>query len=192
MKNIFIVINIVTAIASTAPAQTSPAFKPFKVDAGFGIGEQSSEPPGFLLFLEPSYCFANKYKAGIRFEQAILSMKSIGSSAITFDYYITSGTAIRTFAGGGYSYFSTTVSGGCDPGPGTAQIVRNTKKSGALLRAGFELYHFRLSMEYNFVPSTYVSAVSQDGEATSTVIYKNGYLGIKGSISIGGARKKFI
>ncbi|HSZ87031.1 MAG TPA: hypothetical protein VK787_13445 [Puia sp.] len=117
-------------------------------------------------------------------------MKNIGWYAITFDYYITPNNLVRTFAGGDYSYFNTNASGGCDPGPTTTQTTRNTKNSGALLRTGFEEDHFRLSLEYNFVPSIYVSAVDRNGEKTSTVIYKNGYFGIKASVSIGGGRKK--
>ena len=178
------------AFAKITAAQANQDFKPFKVDIGLGGAAQPYQPGGLLIYMEPSYSFTDYFKTGIRLEQAILSMKDIGSSALTFDYYFTNNDVFRPFAGGGFGYYNTSAYGGCDPGPTTIKTVRNTKNSGAFLRTGFEVGHFRLGIEYDFVPSTYVSAVNAEGHATSTVIYKNGYFGFKAGICIGGGRKK--
>lgn len=178
------------AFAKITTAQSNQFFNPFKVDIGFGVAAQPSQPDGLLIYMEPNYSFSDYFKAGIRLEEAILSMKDIGSSALTFDYYFTNNHAFRPFAGGGFGYYTTSAYGGCDPGPTTIKTVRKTKNSGAFLRTGFEVGHFRLGIEYDFVPTTYVSAVDAEGHATSTVIYKNGYFGFKAGICIGGGRKK--
>jgi hypothetical protein len=171
-------------------AQNAQFFKPFKVDIGFGATVQPSQPAGFLGFIEPSYCFAGRFKTGVRLEQVHLSMKDIGSTALTVDYYFTASPAFRLFAGGGYGYYHTSSSGGCDPGPTTTKTVRSTGNSGAVLRTGFEISHFRFGIEYNFVPSSYVSAVDANGHASSTVVYRNGYFGLKAGVSIGGGKRK--
>jgi hypothetical protein len=155
-----------------------------------GVSVQPSELNGLLFYIEPSYTFAGKYKSGIRLEEAVLNMKYIGSSALTFDYYFFNGASIRLFAGSGYSHYNTTSSGGCDPGPSTTQIIRSTKNSGGLVRIGLDLNHFHLGLEYNFVPSTYVTAIGSDAQNSPTVIYKNNYLALKIGVNIGGGKKK--
>ncbi|HEV3221277.1 MAG TPA: hypothetical protein VGZ90_00285 [Puia sp.] len=171
-------------------AQVGQIYKPFKVDIGIGTIIQSAKLNGLLFYMEPSYTFAGKFKTGIRFEQAVLSMKNIGSSALTFDYYILNKNSFRVFAGGGYSYYNTASSGGCDPGPTTTQIIRSTKNSGGLVRIGFDLNHFHLGLEYNFVPSTYVNAIGNDAQNSPMVIYKNNYFALKIGVIIRGSRKK--
>jgi hypothetical protein len=174
----------------TLSAQTNQVFKHFKTDLGLGIVSKPSEPAGVLIFAEPSYSFGGNYKAGVRFEQASLNMKSINSYGLTFDYYLSSHSTFRPFLGVAYTHFNAKASGGCDAGPGTVNTLSTAKKFGAFIRTGFEFYHFRLSFEYNFVPSTYVSVLNAEGNTTGTSVYKNNYIGIKGSISIGGGRKK--
>lgn len=170
-------------------AQEPPEHKPFKVDLGLGMGSQPALPAGLLLYLEPSYAVARSVQVGLKFEQAILSMRVIGSMALTGNYYVNRRSNVRFFVGGGLSYFNTTASGGCDPGPESTKTVRSTKHGGALVRTGIDFFHFRLGVEYNFVPSTYVSAVNANDQATSTVVYKNGYIGFMAGISIGGGKK---
>jgi hypothetical protein len=187
----YICISLTCLIFSNiATAQSVQIYKPFKVDIGLGTTIENSKLNGLLFYVEPSYTFAEKFSTGIRFEQAMLTMKYIGSSALTFDYYFFNGRGIRMFAGGGYSYYNTTSSGGCDPGPSTTQIIRSTKNSGGLVRIGFDLNHFHLGLEYNFVPSTYVTAIGSDAQNSPTVIYKNNYFALKIGINIGGGKKK--
>jgi hypothetical protein len=161
-------------------AQVGQIYKPFKIDLGMGITN------GLLLYAEPGYTFADKFKTGLRFEYAILSMKQIGSSALTFDYYFNTLHRFRFFAGGGYSLYNTSSTGGCDPGPSASEIARSTGKSGGLARIGFDWHHFHLSMECNFVPSTYVTANGNDAQNSPTVVYKNNYFALKLGVSIWG------
>ncbi len=161
-------------------AQVGQIYKPFKIDIGMGITN------GLLVYAEPSYTFAGKFKTGLRFEDAIMSMKNIGSSALTFDYYFLTTHRLRLFAGGGYSLYTTSSNGGCDPGPSTTEIVRSTGKSGGLARLGFDWHHFHLSMEYNFVPSTYVTAIGNDAQNSPTIVYENNYFALKLGVSIWG------
>ncbi len=171
-------------------AQDGPIYKPFKIDLGMGIASQPFKISGFVLDAEPSFTIAERFKPGLRFEFAMLSMKDIGSSALTFDYYFLNKKGFRVFAGGGYGYYSTSSSGGCDPGPSTTQIIRTAKNSGGLVRIGFDLDHFHFGLEYNFVPSTYVTAKGNDAQNSPMVMYKNNYFALKIGVNIGGGRKK--
>ncbi len=173
-----------------ATAQLSQTYIPFKVDLGIGTTGQPFDVSGFLFYVEPSYTFANRFKSGLRFEYAILSMKNIGSSALTFDYYFATVHQLRLFAGGGYSLYTTSSNGGCGTGPATTQNYSTTKKPGALARIGFDWDHFHLGMEYNFVPSTYVTANGNDVQNSPTVVYKNNYFALKLGVSIGGGKKR--
>ena len=60
------------------------------------------------------------------------------------------------------------------------------------IRAGFEVMHFRLGIEYNLIGNSSESQTFTDGTGntvTNTVSSKNSYLGIKLGFFIGGSRK---
>lgn len=61
-------------------------------------------------------------------------------------------------------------------------------KFGGMIRAGLEARHLRFGLEYNIVPSLNISGFDQNGNAT-TIKSKNGYIGIKFGICIGGGDK---
>jgi hypothetical protein len=117
-------------------------------------------------------------------------MKQIGSYALTFDYYIPGTKRFRFFMGTGYCHFNTTGTGGCDPGPTSTKTVSRTGSWGALFKTGFEVFHFRLGIEYNLVPTTHVSMTDINGQNISTSTYKNTYFGFKAGLFIGGGIKK--
>jgi hypothetical protein len=190
MEKYLLSLLICVANAGIADAQAYQIYKSFKTDIGFGAAYGVSQPESFLMYMEPSYTFANNYKAGIRLEQSISNMKQIGSYAITFDYYIPRTKGFRAFAGTGYSYFNITGSGGCDPGPTTIKTVSRTGSSGALFRTGLEVFHFRLGIEYNLVPPTHVSMTDLNGQSLSRAVYSNAYFGFKAGLCIGGGKKK--
>lgn len=189
MRNYTCILAASLIFSKITTAQISQIYKPFKIDIGMGTTGLPFDANGFLLYTEPSFTFADKYKPGLRFEYAILSMKNIGSSALTFDYYFVTIHRLHLFAGGGYSLYTTSSAGGCDPGPTTTEIIRSTGKSGGLARIGFNWDHFHLSLEYNFVPSTYVAAIGNDAQNSPTVVYKNNYFALKLGVSIGGGKK---
>jgi hypothetical protein len=171
-------------------AQDVDPYRPFNLEIGSGVAVQHAQSAGLLLYMEPGYLINSRFKAGFRLEMMAANMKFIGSDALTMDYYFTRGHARYIFAGGGFGYYNTSSTGGCDPGPTTVNTVTGTNNWGGLLRTGIEIHHLRLGIEYDFVPSTYVSAVNADQHATSTVIYKNSYWGFKAGICIGGGKKR--
>ncbi len=184
MRKYACILIVALIFSKMTTAQVGQVYKPFKVDIGMGI------TGGFLFYAESSYTLEDKFKTGLRFEDAVLSMKNIGSSALTFDYYFITTHRVRFFAGGGYGLYTTLFSGGCGTGPATTKNYTTTKKSGALARLGFDAEHFHLSVEYNFVPSTYYNTVSNADQNASTVLYKNSYFSLKLGVSIGGGKKR--
>jgi hypothetical protein len=154
-------------------------YKPFTFEMGTGLAIPSSQSSGLLLYLEPGYGIGDRLKVSIRLEAAFLPMKTVASTALTFDYYFVHDQGLRLSAGAGYSYYNEMATGGCDPGPSATGVTSSTNHSGALIRTGIEFNHFRLGLEYNFVPSTYVTAMSADGKNSSTAIYSNSYFAIK-------------
>src|SRR5271154_34082 len=110
----YICISLICLLFSKiTSAQVGPIYKPFKIDLGIGTAGQPFNASGIVLYAEPSFTIAERFKPGLRFEFAMLSMKDIGSSALTFDYYFLNKKNFRIFAGGGYSYYATSSSGGC-------------------------------------------------------------------------------
>jgi hypothetical protein len=171
-------------------AQPGQVYKPFKIDIGIGTTGQPFDVSGLLFYAEPSFTLGGRFKPGLRFEYVFLDMKNIGSSALTFDYYFITTNRFRFFAGGGYSLFTTSSTGGCSTGTVTAQNFSTTKKPGALARLGFDIDHFHLSVEYNFVPSTYFNTAGNTDQTASTVLYRNSYFALKFGVSIGGGKRQ--
>jgi hypothetical protein len=170
-------------------SQNGQELKAFKVDMGIGASVQSFKLTSLVLYIEPSYTFYGRFKAGVRFEESTLNMNNIGSSAVTFDYYYFKNDGIRLFAGVGFSRYDISHSGGCGS-PMYPMQITSTKNSGGIARIGFEAAHFRFGMEYNFVPSTYLISMGADGQNQSTFQYRNNYLALKIGICIGGGKKK--
>jgi outer membrane protein W len=112
-----------------------------------------------------------------------VDVKAAGSYLATADYYLTENT-VRPFAGAGVGIFSL-ASASADNNSGS---VGASSKFGGLVRAGVEISHFRLGVEYNLVPSTTVTVF--DGSSTYESKAKNGYIGIKIGAVIGGGKIK--
>lgn len=200
MKKITLSILLLTSIV-IAKAQTESPFKPFKVDVslGYAIPGGTGAKGGVLVALEPKYEVIPNLSVGLRLETAVMvrggqvdangnvadvSAKAAGSYLLTGDYYFTQNT-VRPFAGAGlgiYSLASASVSNG------TTASASAGSKFGEMIRAGVELSHFRVGVEYNIVPSTKVETVTSGG-VKSTYSTKNGYLGIKVGFCIGGGKK---
>jgi hypothetical protein len=190
MRTFFCILLLSFIFTKNVFSQDGQELKAFKVDLGLGTSVQSLELKGIVLYIEPSYTFSSRFKTGIRFEEAALNMDNIGSGAVTLDYYYFRNESLRLFAGGGFSHYNISHSGGCgDPAMYPMQIT-STKNSGAIARIGFEAAHFRFGIEYNFVPSTYLISTLADGQNLSTVQYRNNYFALKIGMCIGGGKKK--
>jgi hypothetical protein len=123
------------------------------------------------------------------------NVAGIVSYLATSDYYPLHYLHIgfRPFVGGGtgiYNLAAATISGGTDnnmTGTGTST------KFGGMARSGFEVRHFRFSVEYNVIGSSKQTVTESNGNSqstmTSTVMTKNNYCGIKMGILIGGGRR---
>lgn len=171
-------------------AQDKTTYKAFTMDLGFGVAVEPKGSSGFLMYLEPGYSFAERFKPGVRLEQTVSNMKYSSSSLLTFDYYLNHRPGIRVFAGGGYGFYNTGEIGGCGGGLDLPQTTRTSKNTGSMLRMGLELHHLRLGVEYNFAPATHVTTLATTDKVASTVIYPNAYWGLKASVIIGGGKMK--
>ncbi|MEI6950658.1 outer membrane beta-barrel protein [Paraflavisolibacter sp. H34] len=167
---------------SAAHAQT---FKPFKVDVSLGYASpQGKGSKGGVLFaIEPKYAVIDQISVGLRLESALTAagyvsdngeefsgdVKAHGSYVLTGDYYFTN-TKARPFLGTGLGLYKS-AGATFDTNTNDEVKIDSENKVGFLLRGGVEVGHFRTGLEYNFVGN------------------KNGYLGVKVGVCIGGGRR---
>ena len=203
MKKIAFSILLLTSVVF-AKAQTESPFKPFKFDVSIGYAEPggTGAKGGVLFAMEPKYEVIPNLSVGARYEIAIMvrgqidnststtnvTAKGAASYLVTGDYYFTQ-TKARPFAGLGLGIYTLASASATSNGTTTSTAsAGGGSKFGQMVRGGVELSHFRFGVEYNIVPSTKVDMVNSSG-VHSTASAKNGYLGIKVGICIGGGRK---
>ena len=188
-------------LASVVIAKAQSEFKPFKVDVslGYAIPGGTGAKGGVLFVVEPKYAVIPNVSVGLRMEAAVMArgqvdangnaadvdVKAAGSYLLTGDYYFTS-TTVRPFAGAGLVIFS--LAAAYANSNGTTASASAGSKFGEMVRAGVEISHFRVGLEYNIVPSTKYEMVNMTTGAKSTYSTKNGYLGIKVGFCIGGGK----
>jgi hypothetical protein len=199
MKKITFSILLLSSVVF-AKAQTESPFKPFKVDVSIGYAMPGGEGAkgGVLFAIEPKYEVIPNLSVGIRWEGAIMvrgtvnadgtvakaDAKAAGSYLLTGDYYFTQNT-VRPFAGLGLGLYNLAAATADNSGVTSAGA---SSKFGEMVRAGVELSHFRIGVEYNIVPSTTLETINSSTGAHTTNKSKNGYLGIKVGFCIGGGR----
>ena len=198
MKNALAIFILSSILSFSAKSQESD-LKPFKVDIslGYAIPGGTGAKGGVLFAVEPKYAVMSSLSLGLRMEGAVVarfsgydetgqemdaSVKASGSYLVTGDYYFTDNYSFRPFAGGGAGIFSIASA----EVNSTSGEVSGGTKFGGMIRAGFELSHFRLGLEYNIIPKTTFTGYDQNGEITSGLTSKNGYIGIKVGVCIGG------
>jgi outer membrane protein X len=205
MKKIAFSILLLSGVVF-AKAQIESPFKPFKVDAslGYAMPGGTGAKGGVLFALEPKYEVIPNLSVGLRMEIAVMvrgqientsssstakvDAKAAGSYLLTGDYYFTQ-TKVRPFGGLGLGIYKLAAASATSDGTTTSTASASAgSKFGEMVRAGVELSHFRIGLEYNIVPSTKVDMVNSSGVHT-TASAKNGYLGIKAGFVIGGGRK---
>ena len=172
-------------------------FKPFKVDlsTGYAIPSGEGAKGGVLFVAEPKYAVIPDLSLGLRIEIAIMArgtsdasgssvdVKAAGSYLATGDYYLTHNT-VRPFVGAGVGLFSLAAA---STDNSSAGVSGASSKFGGMLRAGAEISHFRIGVEYNLVGSTDIKDVTSN-ETIGTS--KNSYIGIKIGVVLGGGRIK--
>jgi hypothetical protein len=200
MKKISVLILFTAILSYCGTAQTN--LRPFKADVsvGYAIPAGAGANGGVLFVIEPKYAVIPSVSLGLRFEGAVIArftgfdpegnpntvnVEAQGSYVATGDYYFTNNYAVRPFAGGGMGLYRIA---GVEVASGT-EGVSASSKFGGMIRAGVELSHFRMGIEYNVVPSTTFSGYDMNG-APATLTSKNSYIGLKLGVCFGGGRMK--
>ncbi len=198
MKKVYLFLSL-TILCLSAIAQSN--LRPFKVDlsVGYAIPGGSGSKGGVLFAVEPKYSVMPALSLGLRMEGAVIarfggydadgypsnvSVKASGSYLATGDYYFRDNYTFRPYAGAGVGIFRIA---GVEVNSTTGAVSAATK-FGGLVRAGVELSHFRMGVEYNIVPNTTFSGFDNNGDP-ATLTSKNGYIGLKLGVCIGGGRK---
>jgi hypothetical protein len=198
----FLVAGILLLSLTAVKAQS---FNPFKVDisAGAAIPQGQGAKGGVLFSVEPKYTFLGLLSVGLRLEGALTGrgfVASDGSYAsaniaastsylATADYYLTK-VIFRPFVGAGTGIYSLAAASFSGDSQGTSTLgTGSSTKAGGMVRSGFEVKHFRLAVEYNFIPNTTEMITDGNGNKLGTVSAKNSYCGIKIGVLIGGGRR---
>lgn len=200
MKKIYLVLCLIIA-GSAAFSQSD--LKPFKVDlsVGYAIPGGTGSKGGVLFVTEPKYAVMSNLAIGLRLEGALVarfngydqdgnpvdaSVKASASYLATADYYFTNNYAVRPFAGAGVGIFTLA---GIESSSNSGEISVGSK-FGEMVRAGVEIGHFRLGVEYNFVPKTTFTGYDSDGNIVNGLTSKNSYIGLKVGVCLGGGPRK--
>jgi outer membrane protein X len=148
MKKLLLSAALLCGIALSVQAQD---FKPFRVDGGVGYGLPFTEglDGGVLFYLEPKYEVIPQLSVGIRWEGSLfagegLDAKLSSAYMATGDYFFTN-NKFRPFAGLGLGAYSI-----ANADFGSNGELKSKSNFGALLRAGFDVSHFRLALAYNY------------------------------------------
>lgn len=173
--------------AKFAMCQYDREFKPFKVDLslGYAVPQGSGAKGGVLFAFEPKYAVMDQLAFGLRMEAAVMAralektdgeiseaeVKANASYLATADYYFNN-NSFRPLVGAGLGLFRS--AGVNTEDDLETEDIPVSNKFGFMVRAGFELGHFRTGFEYNFV--------GKQGDI------KMGYLGIKLGVVFGGGR----
>jgi outer membrane protein X len=156
MKKLLFIAVLICGVALSAQSQE---FKPFRVDAGIGYGLPFTKTldGGVQFYLEPKYEVAPQLAVGLRWEGSLFAgveeegesvdVKLSSSYMVTGDYYFNN-NKFRPFVGLGLGLYSI---GGASVSVGDTTVESEGKNNfGALLRAGFDISHFRFSLSYNY------------------------------------------
>lgn len=199
MKKLYVVLSLVMVSVSSF---SQKALKPFKVDVsvGYAIPGGEGSKGGVLFAFEPKYAVASNIAVGLRMEAAVVArasgynsngetmdvdVKASGSYIATGDYYFSENYSFRPFAGLGGGLYSLAAASVSTSGTESAGA---SSKFGGLIRAGIEVSHFRLGLEYNLIPKTTLDGFDSNGNPAK-VESKNSYIGIKIGVCFGGGPK---
>jgi outer membrane protein X len=200
MKRVlFTGLALIGILAANAQKSSEGSYKPFKCDValGYAIPQGSGSKGGVLFAIEPKYAVMPQLSVGLRLEGAITAhgwISSDGESAsakvatsssylATGDYYFNNNT-FRPFAGAGLGIYKLASASFDDAADFT---IASATKFGGMVRAGFEVGHFRLGLEYNLVGKT-TETIADGTSNPPTITSKNGYMGIKFGFFFGGGK----
>lgn len=191
MRKFFIAAALLVFAAFQAKSQ-SENFRNFKFDITSGYasparsGGSNSVQGGVTFGFHPHFRLSDELAVGLRFEGAALGyvkdysddfgeysevkVAILASYCATAEYYLSNGT-FRPFIGAGAGMFSQS-SVSASSTDTTTTTTLNKAKFGFFPEAGFEIWHFRVSADYNVLPN------------------QAGYWSIKTGFFFGGGRKE--
>ena len=202
-KLIFVSFLLVALISNSFSQGGDRKFRKFKGEFSLGYSNfsgNSSFKNGFLIAFEPKYQLLDQLAIGGRIETIIsgkaasndnfstlagdVDLKIYESFLATGEYYFTQNYNARPFVGGGAGIFAlaTAYSGETN--------TRTLARFGGMIRAGIEIKHLRLGVEYNLVPTTnsvenFYNETTYNYEDVK-VESKNNYFSIKVGFCFGG------
>ncbi|MDR1198490.1 MAG: porin family protein [Prevotellaceae bacterium] len=158
MKKFLFIAVLFCGVALSAQSQE---FKPFRVDMGLGYGLPFTDglDGGVQFYVEPKYEIIPQIAVGLRWEGSLFAgskddegnsvdVKLSSAYMVTGDYYLTN-NKFRPFVGLGLGIYS--VGGvSVDDNTETDDVFEGKSNFGALLRAGFDISHFRFALSYTY------------------------------------------
>lgn len=199
--------TVLFLILFAAVAVNAQEFKKFKwgLGLGYAIPGGSGAKGGVLIYSEPAYRINDQIILGLRMEfagmargysngvAASASVSFAGSYALTGQYYFSNNT-FRPFVGlgiGTYKLASVSALASADNQYYYAGV--SGSKFGFFPRVGFDAGHFNMAIEYNLVGKTTLRGYDMDTDtidpSAPKVDQKNGYIGVKFGVSIGGGKR---
>lgn len=177
-------------------------FKEFKGDAGVGYAlfpGNAEIKHGLIFAIEPKYLVLDQLAIGFRYELDVLfkevktldfygnyakdrKVKVYESFGLTSEFYFTNNYKCRPFIGAGAGVFlvSSTTPHQYNSIDDDSDVTK--AKFGGFARGGIEIKHFRVALEYNFVPKTRETEIYYDSQGNyhyQSYKFKNAYIGIK-------------
>ncbi|MDR1342506.1 MAG: hypothetical protein LBK18_04515 [Prevotellaceae bacterium] len=190
-QKIFILAALLLSVSYAAQAQYT--YKPFRIDIGTGLSfPVTTFGIGILGSIEPQYSFG-QFGVGARIEYHLEGYETENDGGVTKynnailltgDYRFSSAT-YRPFVGVGFGSYLTAANFsrvdnndyyGSSGGGSTYRIFG--QKVGAMLRAGFDLPHFRFALNYHITGSSKYEGVKVNFS----------YLAFTIAVGIGGGR----
>ncbi|GHB38237.1 hypothetical protein [Mongoliitalea lutea] len=197
MKKIF-VFAFVAFMMSSGALLAQEAGK-FRVGLDLGPAIPQGGGLGFGFYLEPKFNLNDRMNIGIRYGGAAtfrnieLNQSSsdvraevggTGTLGLTFDYYFLTGSKFVPFVGGGIGYYGFANIEVDSSVIADDTILDTTMAIAPMIRGGFEFRKFRLSLDYNILPSS--ALVNLQNQQVGVVA--NSYLGFTLGFYVGGGK----
>ncbi|HTH31993.1 MAG TPA: hypothetical protein VL946_11660 [Lacibacter sp.] len=190
-KKTLLVLFTVLTLSFSSFAQ-STAYTPWQVDfmGGYAAASGKGTNGGIALYLEPKFHINDNLSAGLRVGGALtmkaalndagdeigeFSVAAVASYLATGDYYFQkeAGAKFRPFAGLGLGFGR--AAGASATADAEEADVQSKSGFSGMVRAGFDVSHFRFNLEYDLNPKT--------GRIS------NNYFGVNLGFYIGGGSK---
>lgn len=169
-------------------AQQGPVYDPFALDLGLGDAIRFYGKTGGIVYANPGYTWAGRYRTGIQLGWVAYNENTIASTLLTLDYYFLNSKRFRISAGGGYGYYTNAIWAKSFTIPELKEVYQTTGKMGGNIRVGMEWNHLSLRIAYNIAP-TLRQYSFYNNVPVQTTSYSGNWLGLTIGIRIWGGIK---